>query len=418
MLPVRFSMILAAAGTLISGLHAQQQFELDCNLDPLVNIPACWDLTPDKLEKTFAKEDFKKNPYFKWLTNNRDRAIFMRRPYSNLSINLTMFGGEVPVEEVVVDFVDGKINGLSVSIYNRGDSSAEFTKEEFDRRFKISGKEIAKRLDVRPFPRKPNPAQGMLTSGWTWISGTGMAVVEHNPEVDDGTFEFLRMRLMRRDAKGAMAAAMQSRSGAAVRLSDLPRNVIRDKVGNTVIEGIPMVDQGMKGYCVVASAQRLFEYYGIPCDQHQLAQIAEADAERGTSSLAMSQALGKIDHRFKTRFKTVAALYGRGTLYKPNRDMSAGKRFDRSDFLKDVKDYVDDGIPLLWSLQLGHAPEEPAISPQAAGGHMRMIIGNKEAEYRIVFTHSWGAGHEKKRMKIGDAYSVTQGLFVMHPTTR
>ena len=84
-------------------------------------------------------------------------------------------------------------------------------------------------------------------------------------------------RLARRDAKGTYAAAMDKRAGATVRLSDLPKNVTRDDDGNVFIDDIPMVDQGQKGYCVVASVQRLFEYYGIPCDQHQLAQIAGAD---------------------------------------------------------------------------------------------------------------------------------------------
>ena len=67
-----------------------------------------------------------------------------------------------------------------------------------------------------------------------------------------------------------------------------------------------MVDQGAKGYCVVASAQRLFEYYGISCDMHQLAQIAGSDPDRGTSSLAINEELGAIDHLFKTRFTCLA----------------------------------------------------------------------------------------------------------------
>lgn len=406
-----FAILFAASAA------AQNNFKLDLNFDPLLNIPECFEMSPEEMEAAFKSERFEKNPYFEWLTTDRDRAIFMRQPFSNLTVDITMFGGELPIEEAVVDFVDGKINGISISIYNRGDAGA-IDKEEFDRRFKLAGSQMSARLGVRPFRRKANPTQGMLTEGWTWISAKGMAVVEHNPEVENGKFEFLRMRLMRRDATGAMAAAMQSRSGASVKLSDLPRNVKTDKNGNTVIQNIPMVDQGRKGYCVVASAQRLFEYYGIPCDQHQLAQIAGADASRGTSTLAMSEALGKIDHRFKTRFKPIAAMASTRRLHEVERDGRLGDVFGANDFLDEIKDYVDEGIPILWALELGRYPEEPAIAMQEGGGHMRMIIGYNEIDGRIVFTDSWGAGHEKKRMQIDHAYAATHGLFVMHPTTR
>ncbi len=406
--------LLATMGSAI----AQDNFELESDLDPLVNIPDTWELTPDKLEEIFPPFDGLKVRPFKWLTTNRERAHFLRRPFNNVTIDYTIFGGEVAVEEVIVDFAEGKLNGITFSIYNRGDAG-QIDQGEFDRRFKLCGQEVGRRLEVRPFPRKANPTQGMLTEGWTWISSVGMAVLEHNPEATQGQIEFLRMRLMPRDATGAMAAAMQSRSGAAVKLSDLPSNVKTDNAsGDIYITGIPMVDQGPKGYCVVASAQRLFEYYGIPCDQHQLAQVAESDAETGTNSAAMSDALGKIDHRFKTRFKPLAMLYTDGKLYEDQRDANSGRNVDQDDYIKSIQDYVQDGIPLLWSLMLGQFPEEPAISPQASGGHMRMIIGYNERQGNIIFTDSWGAGHEMKRMKASDAYRATTGLYVMHPTTR
>jgi len=414
--------MLGIGGLLLgpSTASAQSNFEFETNLDPLVTIPKAWEITPDTLDSLFPPYEGTQDKIrpFTWLTKHRDRAQFMRRPFSNVLIDFTIFGGEVEVEEVTVDFVEGKLNGITFSVYNRGDGDG-IDAGEFDRRFKLCGQQIGEALEVRPFPRKANPTQGMLTEGWTWISALGMAVLEHNPEATNGNVEFLRMRMMPRDATGAMAAAMQSRSGAAVKLSDLPDNVKQDNAsGDVRITGIPMVDQGPKGYCVVASAQRLFEYYGIPCDQHQLAQVADSDAERGTNSYAMSQALGKIDHRFKTRFKVVGMLYTDGKMYEDQRDAQSGRAVEQDDFMDEIVDYVDEGIPLLWSLELGRFPEEPAISPQAGGGHMRMIIGYNEREKKVLFTDSWGAGHELKRMKLADAFQATTGLFVMYPTTR
>lgn len=393
--------------------------KLPAALDPLLAIPQVWTLTPDKLDAHFALPEgvaMKRNPWFQWMTANRERAGFMRKPYPNLTVDFTLFEGALPVEEVVVDFIDGKLNGINISLYNRGDSGS-ITTAEFDRRMKLCGQKMSALLEVRPSARKADPTQGLRSEGWTWISGKGMAILEYNPEAPKGQAEFLRLKIAPRDAKGVFAAAFRSRS-AAVKLSELPRNVRRGDDGDVFIKGVPMVDQGPKGYCVVASVQRLFEYYGIPADQHQLAQAAESDAETGTSSLAIAEALGKIDYRFKTRFKIHAMSHNGGLVSVNERKMTVEKTFSEDQFLKVIRRSVDEGVPLLWSLQLGQFPEEPAISPQTAGGHMRMIIGYNDQTHRILFSDSWGAGHELKRMEFHDAYQASRGLFTMMPTVR
>ncbi len=397
-----------------------QDGELPCPLDLLVDIPSVWGLTPDRLDALFAIPEGIKDrkerdtPYFDWLTVSRERAHFIRQPYNNLALDLNFIEGELPVEEVIVDFLEnGKLNGISVSIWNRADAEG-ISASEFDRRMKLCGSQLSQRLAVRPVARKADPTQGLLTEGWIWISGQGMAILEYNPEAMTGSPEFLRLRLAPRDTTGAFAAAMRDRS-AAVKLSDLPRNVFTDRdSGDIYIKGIPMVDQGPKGYCVVATCQRLLEYYGIPCDQHQIAQVAGSDAQEGTNTLAMAGSLEKIDYRFKTRFKLLMALMTDGTLRESPGSSPSGQR----DFETHVSGYVDDGIPLLWSLNLGEFPEEPPIAKQASGGHMRMIIGYNTAKRLLVFSDTWGAGHEIKYMKMDDAFKATKGLFVMTPTTR
>jgi Peptidase_C39 like family len=392
---------------------------LVCALDLLDTIPDVWSLTPDRLDTAFGVPkgvEVKKNPYFAWMTTSRDRAVFMKQPYTNLRVNLSIFGGELSVEEVVVDFLDGKLNGITFSLYNKGDSG-EIKIDEFQRRFKLCGTKLSDMLQVRPTARKADPAQGLISEGWTWVSPKGMAMLEQNPEVNHGSVEFLRLKIAPRDAKGAFASAFQGRSAAA-KLSDLPKNLSKAANGDVYIKGIPMVDQGPKGYCVVASAQRLFEYYGIPADQHQIAQVAGTDAQKGTSTVAMAEALGKIDFRFKTRFKILGMLAGAGLVEVDERKMTAGKPVSEVEFAKDIHHYIDEGIPLLWGLTLGQYPEEPSIAQQAGGSHMRMIIGYNDKTGHVLFSDSWGAGHELKRMKMGDAYNATHGLFAMSPTVR
>ena len=396
-----------------------QAGKLACPLDPLAAIPGVWNLTPDQLDAAFPLPkgaQMKKNPYFQWMTRSRERAVFMKQPYSNLALAMSLFGGELPVEEVIVDFKDGKLNGVTFSLYNKGDSGA-ITPDEFQRRLKFCGKKLGEMLAVRPAPRKSDPAQGLLAEGWTWLSPAGMAALEHNPEATTGNVEFLRLKIAPRDSKGAFAAAIQGRS-VAVKLSDLPKNVTRLPNGDVVLQGIPMVDQGPKGYCVVASAQRLFEYYGIPADQHQIAQVVGTDAKAGTSSVAMAEALGKIDYRFKTRFKIIAMSSETGLVEVDPREMTVGKPVSQEQFSKAIYQYIDNGVPLLWGLMLGMHPEEPSIAQQVGGGHMRMVIGYNDKTGHLLFSDSWGAGHELKRMTLAHAYSATQGLFAMSPTVR
>lgn len=70
---------------------------------------------------------------------------------------------------VVAHADDGKLNGIRMVLYSRGDSG-QIDPEEFDRRLKKCGQKIGERLGVRPTMRKANLTQGLLSEGWVWIS--------------------------------------------------------------------------------------------------------------------------------------------------------------------------------------------------------------------------------------------------------
>ena len=82
-------------------------------------------------------------------------------------------------------------------------------------------------------------------------------------------------------------------------------------------------------------------------------------------------------------------------------------------FQHDISSHVDAGFPLIWSVILGMVPEKGI--PQTAGGHMRLIIGYNEKTQEILYTDSWGAGHELKRMPLASAWTITTGLNVIEP---
>ncbi|MFT4176546.1 MAG: hypothetical protein QM627_07800 [Luteolibacter sp.] len=49
---------------------------------------------------------------------------------------------------------------------------------------------------------------------------------------------------------------------------------------------------------------------------------------------------------------------------------------------------------------------------------MRLMIGYNSQSEEVLYSDSWGAGHELKRMPLKHAYQATQGVFVMSPTVQ
>lgn len=391
-------------------LLARNSTSLFVNLDSFLTGTDVWGLTPRKLEETFTVAGYKETPFFKWLTQDHASARFSRRPYSNVTVDLTLFGGKLAPEEAVIEFKDGKASAVSVSLFNRGDSG-QIDKTEFDTRYKTAGRSLGELLKVAPRERKPTAQTAVKVTGWLWTAPGALALLEFNADAMDkkGQPEFLRLKLSPpagRDQLLGIAAI--GRDATTLKPAELLQFVKKEGGGDVFVGGVPMVDQGDKGYCVVASCQRLFSYLHVQCDQHELASLAGSDADRGTSSVAFAAALAKIGSRFKVHFKPLVQK-------RPEKIENTMKP---DKFAKLVQDHVNKGLPLLWSLELGLYKEEPPISMQGRGGHMRLIIGYNAEKEELIFTDSWGAGHELKRMNLTDALKATTGVYAVEPQVR
>lgn len=384
---------------------------LAANLDALLNFSAFWTWTVGDFEKSYTPKAAKKQDQthpqqFEWLSASKDRARFSRQMDSNVETKLTMFGGSIKLEEAVVEFVNGRAARATISFYNRGDSG-DIEVKEFDRIFKLIGQSLSQVLKVAPKRQIMSSNAALPVTGWMWSSPNGIALLEYNEYNTPGKLtkpEFLRLKL----AAPNQADWSMGKMVTGVQRMELVKRVTKTPEGDVYITGVPMVDQGQKGYCVAASCQRLFEYMRIPCDQHEMAKLVNVDAESGANIMTMQKSLGKIDTAFKVTFKPFInpELY-----YSANRK----RRVSEKEFLSIVKENVEKGIPLLWGLMIGDKPEEPPLSRQTSGGHMRLVIGYNLAKNQILFTDSWGAGHELKRMALIDAYDVTMGLYSMAP---
>lgn len=410
-------------------------------------------------------EDAWKNKGFKWISSQiKDHGVIRRDNRGLGPVKLTAFEGAQNLEEVSFHLKNGMLTEVSIAIWNKGDSrDPNISEKRFTEVVDAWSTELNRRVAPKFEDRGKDKASAAKAERRMWINNDMLAQLEfsgtkekvRDPKTgrdhNGGSFqgEFIRLRLMPKPT--SMVGLNTSTGGtASVRRSDLTKSITREPSGDVYLSNIPMVDQGDKGYCAVATVSRLFNYYGIPADQHEMAQVAGNRAGgRGTSPDEMESALRKISGKYKTRFQTLLDLdytshkyhtflgkYNRAAkkLGKKTLDTDRfiyqmggldpvvlrevngiGQPFDK--FKRIVHENIDKGVPVMWGLQLGLFPENGQKPRQIGGGHMRLIIGYNNTTNEIIFSDTWGAGHEKKRMAAPDASAATMGLYLLLPTS-
>ncbi|HEY1049789.1 MAG TPA: hypothetical protein VGE39_08545, partial [Prosthecobacter sp.] len=291
------------ADEVVMGEEETPKRNLRADLDALLNFASLWRWSPEDFEKTYTpkadkEEDQQQAPQFEWLSASKDRARFSRHMFGNVETKLTMFGGSINVEEAVVEFVNGKAARATVSLYNRGDSG-DIKLADFDRVFKAAGQNLGQVTRVAPKRQVLSSNAALPVTGWMWSAPAATALLEYNDYTKGGKPEFLRLKL----AAPNQADWSMGKLATGIQRMELLKRVTKKPDGDVFISGVPMVDQGQKGYCVAASCQRLFEYMRIPCDQHEMAKLVSVDAEEGANPRIMQKSLAKIDGSFKVTFK-------------------------------------------------------------------------------------------------------------------
>lgn len=411
-------------------------------LDALVNRPDLWQA------ETAALEPELKTGGFQWTSASRD-GVRADRP------GLTFLNR--PVYEALLGFQNEKPVEVTLLYFNRGDAG-DLRKDQFEKLLAEVSADLTALTGKPPVDRGRDATSAVKAEGYLWETPTSQYLLEWSVTKESRAkgipfrAEFLRLSIQPPQNTPRAIGATEPTSGsrAAVR-----RFVGRDQVekipgGAVRLKNVPMVDQGQKGYCVVASVERVMRYYGASVDQHELAQMAGSDAEKGTSTDAMLNSLKKLTARLGVRIKDVENWntsdflkliedYNRATrrgklapeiklggsfidvgecyaqmdpaLY---REIRLKKTADFGKFQREIQRSIDEGIPLLWSVQLGMVAET-GLNPQSRGGHMRLIVGYDPATKEVLYSDSWGMGHEEKRMSWEDAWTITSGLSIMQP---
>jgi hypothetical protein len=408
----------------------------------LLQSAATWELTPETLETMFAKRRVQ------WADAEKTRAQIL--PYGG--DQPSVFGG-LRALEASVEMKEGHPSRVQILLYSRGDSG-EIGKAQFEK-LKTDAAAAIDKLAGKP--GKPRAAaenkQGAVkVEGVVWEGAETFYLLESSASKTNARKEFLpeflRLTAAPPPAKRAVGAASGTAKATTAKRASLVENVVKEDKGDVYVKDVPMVDQGQKGYCAVATTERVLRYYGLPVDQHELAQVAETRSGGGTSQSALYESLEKLRGKFRFQLKQIIPWdYGEfkkmiekynthvrkkklavGPAIEPVSDLSITYESlngevlrevratpqEVASFQKSVAQFVETGVPLVWSVNLSLLPETGL--PQAGGGHMRLIIGYNTKTSEILYSDSWGPGHELKRMPTANAVTITTQLLAIRPS--
>jgi hypothetical protein len=192
--------------------------------------------------------------------------------------------------------------------------------------------------------------------------------------------------------------------------------VLRRPNGDVLVEDIPMVDQGPKGFCVPATMERMLRHLGIPSDMYLLAMAANTQPGGGTSVRDVLYAVGQTARQHGRRLVTVNGRPDPST----------------------VATWIEAGIPILWSMNTSeevnemineHTRERQKVEDWSAWkaglkdrrrevkkttrsaeeGHVCLITGFNRDTGEIAISDSWGPDYEERWLTSEAAQAISTG---------
>ena len=283
-----------------------------------------------------------------------------------------------PAHEIVV-YTAGKkpqISTISVIFANKGDTNGNYNSQIKDAKRNIS----TSLSRIMGKPKRSTLRTGMIRAkADLWQTPFAQFYLE----VDKKEFVILHIMPLKPNS-----------TANSTEDKDYSTNVRRNNFGDVFIPNVPMVDQGAKGYCVPATMERIFLYYGIRMDMHHLAEIGNSSKDDGTDTNRIIKDITTIRRRAGLKYTRIGTLSVKG-----------------------VSRYIDKGYPVMWVMystsdlkrvyQYSVANRSKAASPdqwrrslkkitipyKEEGPHVCLIVGYNLKTDEIAVTNSWGAAH-------------------------
>jgi hypothetical protein len=454
---LRLSLVLAFAGSLAYGQTPEQaapEQAAPVELGEVFKYPAGWSLGADAFLGEFQVFGF-------GFVDGKQTAMSSQKPL------LRFLGLEVC--EARVYFDPDSVRRVELSVYNKGDAGTK-DRETFETLVNTVKAKLAEYThDSGMTGKTSNDRPNYFVKRHQWVKkspGIQMEAAYVEPHRSGGksveySAEFIKVLMIPIKAgSGGVTSMGGGMATQAKNARKVKENVTRNPEGDVWVNNVPMVDQGQKGYCAASSSERVLRYYGLEVDQHQIAQLADTAAEGGTTLEGMAKAIAKVGRQFQLDKKDLISPDSDGSFersehaklidqynsvarkkkveeidwksFTSNHTVDiqqiwaamdpeillaarSGQKQGMGQFAKNIRLYVDQGVPLLWSCLVGMYPEEVPIGQEGAFGHVRLIIGYNTKTGDILYTDSWGPGHELKRLPLDKTWAMTKGLIVLKP---
>jgi hypothetical protein len=218
-----------------------------------------------------------------------------------------------------------------------------------------------------------------------------------------------------------LPSSSADQGGKTSRISDvtlrerMKSNVIHRANGDVIIENIPMVDQGPKGFCVPATYARALLYAGVPADLYLLALLGGTGAGGGTLIVDIENSA-----------RALATSYGRSiTGVPPSLDFPKLESFFEKGIPLTWAMYVDEGINRDLSLRLKErASADPdawnkilepkrkaarSLRRNSKNGHVCLLIGCNRKTGELATSDSWGPEFTERWITVEEARALSQG---------
>jgi hypothetical protein len=352
------------------------------------------------------------------------------RLYASFVKGYTLFGA-MPYSVALYSDQAGQVTGISVVYANKGDfgSTAGFAQDHFKSSGSPPPGSLAEAMS-RDEETVKNALTAVLGPATTQRFGEGKT----RRSVMRWDWNGHAFLLSHEEGEYVGLAILSSEVADAGGKSDWIRNAeIKDRLqagvvteanGDVRITEIPMVDQGPKGYCVPATFERAMRTMGIDADMYLLAMVGQSNAGGGTVvELLLENVRSQVYRK------------GRRTKEEEVKQLR----------IRDVKRYIDQGIPVMWTMFSMEAYNEVAdkntkqradvedwgayaatIAEEAAkvaaapkpdsNRHICMIIGYNEKTHELAVSDSWGARFELRWVPLPVANWASQGkLFMILP---
>ena len=259
-------------------------------------------------------------------------------------------------------------------------------------------------------PEKQNYGEGegrRRVRRWDWVGHAFLL-----SEEDDQYVGLLVVPSEFADQRGKTARV----SDAAVR-ERIRGQVERRPNGDVVVSGIPMVDQGPKGYCAPATCERAMRHVGVAADMYLLAVAGGTGLGGGVSIERLLETVGRDLRRKGRSFET----------------------FDGPMAFKKLARHLDEGVPILWRMDsveafnslatertkerrkvtdwtewknaLATDADGAAIAKDDKHAHCTLIIGYNKETGEIAFSDSWGERFQERWVRLEEAQAVSSGAF-------